>query len=300
MHARHLDHVDDSRSVSQVVTAVLAREGAGFSVRRPFPTGGLDQLDPFLLLDEMGPVNWAPGQALGAPDHPHRGFETVTYLLEGAMQHRDSGGHVGDLGPGDVQWMTAGSGVVHSELPHPEFKARGGRVHGFQFWVNLPARLKMSPLRYRDISTRDIPEASSDNGRVRVRVIAGEALGQRAAVDTLTPITLLHFRIEPGGRLEQPLDPTHNAAVYVFNGEVEVGAPRTPVKDGQLGVLTEGGAATFSVADDAASAAMLLFAGAPIAEPVVRHGPFVMNTQEEILTAIRDYQAGRMGEIRRP
>src|SRR6185369_4785941 len=176
------------REVDTIVTAHRQREGGGFVVRRPLPTAGLELYDPFLLIDEMGPVDYAPGEAVGAPDHPHRGFETVTYVLDGEMEHEDSAGHRGALGPGDVQWMTAGAGIVHSEMPSARIRERGGRVHGFQVWVNLPARLKMTRPRYQEIPAAKSPEGRTADGKARVKVVAGEALGVRAVIDTHTPI----------------------------------------------------------------------------------------------------------------
>src|SRR5579872_3405949 len=181
------------RKVARLVTSIRTREGGGFIVHRPFPTQTLMDFDPFLLLDEMGPVDYAPYEAVGAPDHPHRGFETVTYVLEGRMQHRDSQGNHGTLGPGDVQWMTAGGGVVHSEMPEDELYRTGGRMHGFQLWVNLPSRDKMMHPRYQDVPSAQIPVVEGDEGLVRVKVIAGEALGAHAVIDTRTPIMYLHF-----------------------------------------------------------------------------------------------------------
>jgi hypothetical protein len=205
------------------------------------------------MIDEMGPVDYAPGEAVGAPDHPHRGFETVTYMLAGEFEHRDSAGHAGRLRPGDVQWMTAGSGVVHSEMPSARILREGGRVHGFQIWVNLPARLKMTPPRYQEIAGSSIPVAESGDGLARVRVIAGEALGVAARIDTHTPIVCLHWTLQPGARVEQLLPPDHTQ--------------------------------------------VLLLGGVPLNEPVVQHGPFVMNTEDEIAAAVRDYQTGKMGSI---
>src|SRR5688572_4062763 len=176
------------REATELVTAHQQREGAGFIVRRPLPSQGLPAADPFLLLDEMGPADYRPGEAVGAPDHPHRGFETVTYMLEGEFEHEDSAGHRGLIRPGDVQWMTAGAGIVHSEMPSRRILETGGRVHGFQIWVNLPARLKMARPRYQEVLASRIPEARSGDGLARVRVIAGEALGVRAVIDTHTPI----------------------------------------------------------------------------------------------------------------
>src|SRR5436853_4608580 len=180
-----------SRTVAGVVNSIETLEGGGFLVRRPFPKPSFSEFDPFLLLDEMGPLELAPGEAKGAPDHPHRGFETVTYLLAGDMEHKDSRGHAGRLRAGDVQWMTAGAGVVHSEMPSREFMRAGGRMHGFQLWVNLPQRDKMMNPRYQEISNAQIPQATSLDGLVTVRVIAGEAMGQKAVIETRTPIIYL-------------------------------------------------------------------------------------------------------------
>ena len=235
--------MDDSpssnpRQVKNVVTAHRQTEGGGFIVRRPFPSHDLDLLDPFLLLDEMGPVNYAPGKAIGAPDHPHRGFETVTYLLKGEMQHKDSAGHQGVLKPGDVQWMTAGSGVVHSEMPSPELLDKGGPMHGFQIWVNLPARLKMTKPRYQEVAQEHIPTATSADGLAQVKVVAGKALGVEAIIDTHTPIVYHDWTIQPGGQVSTEISPDHNVGVYVFSGNLLAGSDKQEVEDGQLAVLT--------------------------------------------------------------
>lgn len=288
-----------SRGVSLVTRSVRTPEGDGFVVHRSFPGRGLDQVDPFLLLDEMGPLDLEPGATRGFPDHPHRGFETVTYLLEGAMEHRDSAGHAGRLGPGDVQWMTAGAGVVHSEMPAADIRRTGGRLHGFQLWVNLPRKDKMIPPRYQEILSRSIPEATSPDGLVRVRVIAGEALGVKAVIDTRTPIEYLHVTVQPGGCLVQPVAPTHEAFVYVFGGGGRVGEGAEPVSRGDIVRLSRDGEDVCLEVPADASAPMeaLLIAGVPIGEPVARHGPFVMTTQAEIIQAVEDYRAGRMGRI---
>jgi quercetin 2,3-dioxygenase len=286
------------RAVKRVITAHRQLEGAGFVVRRPVPTAGLDQVDPFLMLDEMGPITYGPGEAVGAPDHPHRGFETVTYVIEGEAQHEDSMGHRGTIGEGDVQWMTAGSGVVHSEEPSDRMKREGGRMHGFQLWVNLPARDKLMPPRYQDVKAAQIPQARSADGLAHVRVIAGEALGARAVIDTRTPIVYQHWTLKPGAAVTQPLDAAFAAFVYVFQGTARVGD--RVVSDGQMAVLASGAAVELAV-DAARSEAveLLLLAGKPLNEPVARYGPFVMNTEAEIREAIADFQAGRLGEIRR-
>jgi len=284
------------RAIERVSTARRQLEGGGFTVRRPLPAPGLRTVDPILLIDEMGPADYAPGEALGAPDHPHRGFETVTYMLEGEFEHHDSAGHAGRLQPGDVQWMTAGRGVVHSEMPSSRILREGGRVHGFQIWVNLPARLKMTDPRYQEVAGSGIPEAISQDGLARGRVIAGEALGVAARIDTHTPIVCQHWILQPGARVEQPLPADHNGLVYVFAGELQSKGIR--IADGQMGVLGAGDRLEL-VAPDAneVDTQVLLLGGVPLNEPVVQHGPFVMNTEAEIEAAIRDYQAGRMGTI---
>jgi quercetin 2,3-dioxygenase len=206
------------REVSKVVQSHRQREGAGFIVRRPFPAQGLALVDPFLLLDEMGPAEYGPGEATGAPDHPHRGFETITYVLEGEFEHEDSAGHRGSLGPGDVQWMTAGAGIVHSEMPSQGIRERGGRVHGFQIWVNLPARSKMMRPRYQEVPASRIPQATSGDGLASVRVVAGEALGARAVIETVTPIVYQDWSLQVGADVTVPLLPEQQALVYVFEG----------------------------------------------------------------------------------
>lgn len=284
------------RSIKMVHEARRQLEGGGFEVRRPFPAPGLPDLDPFLLLDEMGPTVWKPGQAIGAPDHPHRGFETVTYVLDGAVEHRDSHGNVGRLGPGDVQWMTAGEGVVHSEMPPEAFRRSGGRMHGFQLWVNLPSADKMMRPRYQDLEAAQIPGAASEDGLARVRVLAGEALGVDAAIDTRIPIVYQHWTLEPGAAVVQPVASELTAAAYVFSGEARFGAAgsETPAGEGRLVVFEADGEAVRMVGE---GAEILLLAGRAIGEPIAWHGPFVMNSQDELVQAIRDYQAGRFGAI---
>src|SRR5688572_61852 len=207
------------RTVAGVVTSIETLEGGGFLVHRPFPTPAISEFDPFLLLDEMGPMELGPGEAKGAPDHPHRGFETVTYVLSGDLEHKDSSGHAGRLRPGDVQWMTAGAGVVHSEMPSAEFHRDGGRMHAFQLWVNLPKLDKMMKPRYQEIPSAQIPKAISGDGLVEVTVIAGEALGHQAVIETRTPIVYLHYRIKPGGAVSQSVPGAYNAFAYVIEGE---------------------------------------------------------------------------------
>ncbi len=229
------------RTVAGIVNSIETLEGGGFLVRRPFPTPAFSEFDPFLLLDEMGPMETRPGEAKGAPDHPHRGFQTVTYMLSGEMEHKDSRGHAGSLRPGDVQWMTAGAGVVHSEMPSAEFDRAGGRMHGFQLWVNLPKRDKMMKPRYQEIPSSQIPKATSADGLVSVTVIAGEALGQKAVIETRTPIIYLHYRIKPGGSVVQYVPRDYNAFAYVIEGEGRFGAESEHAVDGQMVLLAPDG-----------------------------------------------------------
>ncbi|HEY7363500.1 MAG TPA: pirin family protein [Methylomirabilota bacterium] len=283
------------RSVARIVDGLRTLEGEGFAVRRPFPTPTLDHVDPFLLLDEMGPADLGPGEAKGAPDHPHRGFETVTYMLRGRLEHRDSAGNAGSLGPGDVQWMTAGAGVVHSEMPAAAFQRTGGRMHGFQLWVNLPRRDKMMAPRYQDVPAARIPVVRSAEG-ITVKVIAGEALGARAVIDTRTPIMCLHFTLAPGARVVQPVPHDWNAFAYVFDGRGLAGKDDRLVSDGQAAIFaTDGeGVALAAPASAQAPLEVLLVAGLPLREPVARYGPFVMNTREEIVQAVEDFRGGRL------
>ncbi len=285
------------RSVVHVIDSIRQREGGGFIVRRPFPTQAVSYIDPFLLLDEMGPADYAPGEAVGAPDHPHRGFETVTYMLEGEFEHEDSAGHRGFLKAGDVQWMTAGAGIVHSEEPSEKIKRDGGRVHGFQIWVNLPARLKMTQPRYQEVPGTGIPTAHTADGRGSVRVIAGEALGVKAVIETHIPIVYQDWKLESGSSADVRITSDQNAMIYVFEGSVGAGEPGYVLKDGQLGVLGPGDTVRLSGTESGGRA--LLLAGVPTREPVARYGPFVMNTVEELQAAFQDYQSGRMGEITR-
>jgi redox-sensitive bicupin YhaK (pirin superfamily) len=292
-------HTQTSRTVAGVINSVETLEGAGFLVRRPFPKSSFSEFDPFLLLDELGPINLKPGQAKGAPDHPHRGFETVSYVLDGRLEHKDSAGHAGLLNPGDVQWMTAGAGVVHSEMPESMFTQTGGRLHGIQLWVNLPQRDKMMPPRYQEIPAAHIPVAQTEDGSVTVRVIAGEALGAKAVIQTRTPITYLHFTLQPGATMIQPVPKEYNAFVYVLEGAGLFGTEPAPGDDGQMVLFSQDGedVVLSNPADAQRPLDLLLIAGVPLNEPVVRYGPFVMNTEAEIIQAIDDYQEGRMGRI---
>jgi redox-sensitive bicupin YhaK (pirin superfamily) len=288
-----------------VVTTVASREtfeGEGFPVRRPFPGRlALSVTDPFLLLDQMGAVEYAPGEPKGTPWHPHRGFETVTYIIDGAFEHQDSTGGGGLIADGATQWMTAGSGLLHIETPPERLVASGGLFHGVQLWVNLPQTLKMTPPRYQDIAAGQVSLLTSEDGGSLVRVIAGDLAGHAGPGITWTPITYAHATISAGAELSLPGRPDYNALVYVLSGRGSVGVERTPVSTGSLAVFGAGDAITVAAdrAQDAPSPSLevLLLGGTPLREPIVHHGPFVMNTHTEIAQAIDDFQAGRMGQV---
>jgi quercetin 2,3-dioxygenase len=289
------------RPVLQVITAPSMLEGAGFPVRRPFPGPYGNIADPFLLLDHIGAVEYAPGDAKGAPWHPHHGFETVTYIIDGAFQHTDSNGGGGVITDGATQWMTAGAGILHDEVPTEELVLKGGLFHGIQLWVNLPAALKFTPPRYQDIRPDRVALLSSSDGGALIRVIAGELAGHQGPGVTHTPIAYAHATLTPGARLEIGWEPTYNCLVYVLAGSGSVGREDEAIREGQLAVLGAGDALTLAadLRQDSRTPNLevLLLGGRPIREPVVSYGPFVMNTREEIIQAIQDYQAGRMGII---
>jgi redox-sensitive bicupin YhaK (pirin superfamily) len=281
------------------VTAQRFLEGEGFQVRRPFPSTELALADPFLLLDHMGAVEYGPGEAKGAPWHPHRGFETVTYMIDGAFEHTDSHGGGGLITDGATQWMTAGSGIMHSELPPQDMIAKGGLFHGVQLWVNLPRELKWTPPRYQDIKARDVALLSSVDGGALVRVIAGDLDGHPGPGATYTPITYLHATITPGAELDLPWPPHFNGLVYVLSGQGTVGREARPVQEGQLAVLGTGDAILLRAAGSQPLASrqgweVLVLGGTPLREPVARYGPFVMSTRAEIIEAIEDFQRGRL------
>ena len=286
----------ERRAVS-VANAPRMLEGAGFEVRRAFAGIDLKLADPFLLLDHMGAVEYAPGEAKGAPDHPHRGFETVTYMMDGVLEHRDSNGGGGLIADGATQWMTAGAGIVHSEMPTDEIVAKGGLFHGIQLWVNLPRSQKWSPAQYQDIGAERVGPLASEDGGAIVRLIAGDLADTQGPGSTRTPITYAHASVNPGERLRVPWRPDFNALVYVMAGSGAIGQDRRPIKEGQLAVLGEGD--VLSIFSDSKSAALeiVLLGGSPIKEQIAWHGPFVMNSRDEIIQAIQDYHSGRMGSI---
>jgi len=290
-----------TRPVARTVAARRSLEGGGFVVWRPFP-GEVDAhvADPFFLLDQMGPVEYGPFEAVGAPWHPHRGFETVTYVVDGEIAHHDSNGGGGVIGEGDTQWMTAGSGILHDERPTDEFLARGGLMHGVQLWVNLPARLKMSPPRYQAITGDRLALARSADGGGLVRVIAGDLGDVHGPGVTHTPITYAHATLEPGARLEVPWNREFNALAYVLGGGGYAGDELRPVEAHDLVVYGPGDSLIVEAAEQPVGGEgfdVVLLGGLPIREPIAHYGPFLMNTRDEIRQAIDDFQAGRMGTI---
>jgi redox-sensitive bicupin YhaK (pirin superfamily) len=289
------------RSVRSLTTAPSGLEGEGFPVRRAFAGVPLADLDPFVHLDQMGAVEYGPGEPKGTPWHPHRGFETVTYMIDGAFEHRDSTGGGGLITNGDTQWMTAGAGILHIERPPEPLVARGGLFHGLQLWVNLPRARKWVPPRYQEIRGAAVGLLASPDGGALLRLIAGELAGHRGPGVTHTPITLVHATLQPGAEVDLPWPLAFNALVYALSGQGYVGAERRPLREGQLAVLGPGTAIRLGAARQQDSRApafdVYLLGGQPIGEPVVMYGPFVMNTREEIAQAFADYRAGRLGTI---
>ncbi|GAA3142538.1 pirin family protein [Nonomuraea roseoviolacea] len=289
------------RPVRSVTTAPSGFEGEGFPVRRAFAGVPQSLLDPFIHMDQMGEVEYAPGEPKGTPWHPHRGFETVTYILDGVFEHQDSHGGGGTITDGDTQWMTAGSGLLHIEKPPEHLVVSGGLFHGVQLWVNLPRAHKFHLPRYQDIRGRQAALLASPDGGALMRVIAGDLDGHAGPGVTFTPITMVHATVSPGARLEVPWNPGYNALAYVLAGQGFAGPERRPVRKGQLAVFGPGGALTVEAATAQPQAEpnleVLLLGGQPIREPVVHYGPFVMNTRAEIIQAMEDYQAGRLGVV---
>jgi redox-sensitive bicupin YhaK (pirin superfamily) len=289
------------RPVRTVTSAPRGFEGEGFPVRRAFHGVDLADLDPFVHMDQMGEVEYAPGEPKGTPWHPHRGFETVTYMMDGTFEHSDSNGGGGVITNGDTQWMTAGAGILHIEKPPEALVVSGGLFHGIQLWVNLPRDLKWSAPRYQDLRAREVALVSSADGGALVRVIAGEVAGHAGPGSTYTPMTLVHATLSPGARLALPWRADYNALLYVLAGQGTVGAERRPVETGQLAVFGPGDALAMDAAPVQESRSpnldVLILGGRPIREPVAWMGPFVMNTRAEVIQAFEDYQAGRLGSI---
>jgi redox-sensitive bicupin YhaK (pirin superfamily) len=292
---------DQPRKVIGITTAPSGFEGEGFPVRRAFAGVNNRRLDPFIMMDQMGEVDYAPGEPKGTPWHPHRGFETVTYLIDGRFRHQDTTGGGGLIGPGDTQWMTAGSGLLHIEAPPEDLVISGGLFHGLQLWVNLPASDKMMDPRYQDIGGGDIKLLTTPDGGALLRVIAGDFGEHRGPGITHTPITMIHATVSPGAQITLPWNPTFNALAYVLAGKGTVGTDARPIHSGQLAVYGPGSSITLSAGlqqdSNHPDLEVVLLGGRPIGEPVAHYGPFVMNTRAELQTAIEDFQAGRMGHI---
>ncbi|MEO6578191.1 MAG: pirin family protein [Candidatus Limnocylindria bacterium] len=289
------------RGLVSLTSAPRGFEGEGFPVRRAFHGVDLAMLDPFIHLDQMGEVEYAPGEPKGTPWHPHRGFETVTYMMDGTFEHSDSNGGGGVITNGDTQWMTAGAGILHIEKPPEALVVSGGLFHGIQLWVNLPAARKWSPPRYQDIRAGEVGLLASFDGGALVRVIAGDLAGHTGPGSTTTPMTLVHATLSPGAEVGLPWRADYNALVYVLGGMGTVGAERTVIEAGQLAVFGPGNTVRIGAAmaqeSRSPSLDLLVLGGRPIREPVAWAGPFVMNTHAEVMQAFEDYQAGRLGTI---
>ena len=292
---------DTERPVRAVTTGPRGFEGEGFPVVRAFAGVSAADLDPFVHMDQMGEVEYQPGEPRGTDWHPHRGFETVTYMIDGRFAHQDSHGGGGLITDGATQWMTAGSGILHIETPPAELVESGGVFHGIQLWVNLPGKNKFAAPKYQSIEGGAVKLVSSQDGGALVRIIAGEVDGQHGPGATHTPITLAHTTIEPGAELNLPWNRDFNALVYVLSGRGAVGPVRHPIHQGQLAVLGPGDRITVAAdqSQDSNRPAMevLLLGGKPIREPVFHYGPFVMNSKAELIEALEDYNAGRFGVI---
>jgi hypothetical protein len=289
------------RPVRRLTTAPSGFEGEGFPVRRAFAGVPMAELDPFIHLDQMGEVDYAPGEPKGTAWHPHRGFETVTYMIDGIMDHQDSVDGGGTITDGDTQWMTAGAGILHIEAPPEHLVTSGGLFHGTQLWVNLPRAAKMSAPRYQDIRGRSAALVTTPDGGALLRIIAGDIAGHRGPGTTHTPITLAHVTVEPGAEVELPWQSDYNALVYVLAGSGTVGAEGRPFHLGQLASHGPGDALRFAAdprqASNTPKLELFVMGGRPIREPVAHYGPFVMNTREELVQAFEDFQAGRLGTI---
>lgn len=292
---------DVERPVVNISTGPTGFEGLGFPVRRTLAGAPYSLTDPFIMMDHMGEVDYAIGEPKGTDWHPHRGFETVTYLMDGRFQHQDSHGGGGMIEPGDTQWMTAGSGILHIETPPAEMVESGGLFNGVQIWVNLPASQKWAAPAYQPITKHDILMLTSPAAGAIVRVIAGSVDGHVGPGSTHTPITLIHASVAPGERLSLPWNPGFNALAYVFAGTGSAGVPGEAIRGGNLVVFGTGDRVTLTAdaTQDSRTDALevLLLGGEPIGEPMVHYGPFVMNTKDELAQAVDDYQRGRMGVV---
>lgn len=289
------------RPVRSITTGPRGYEGEGFPVVRAFAGVRAADLDPFIHMDQMGEIEYQPGEPRGTDWHPHRGFETVTYMIDGRFAHQDSHGGGGLITDGATQWMTAGAGILHIETPPAELVESGGTFHGLQLWVNLPRKDKFAPPGYQAIEGGDVALLASSDGGALVRVIAGDVDGHRGPGGTHTPITMVHSTIAPGAQLSLPWNPDFNALVYVLSGRGTVGPAGNPIEQGQLTVLGKGDRITVAAAGEQDSnrpaLEVLVLGGQPIREPVFHYGPFVMNSKLELVEAMEDYQTGKFGTI---
>ena len=289
------------RAVKSLTTQPKGFEGEGFPVTRAFAGVEMHELDPFIHMDQMGAVDYGPGEPRGTDWHPHRGFETVTYMLDGTFAHQDSHGGGGVITDGATQWMTAGGGILHIETPPEELVVSGGLFHGLQLWVNLPARDKLATPRYQSLEGEQATLLSSADGGALVRIIAGEVDGHRGPGATYTPITFLHATVSPGARLHLPWRPDFNALAYVLSGSGLVGSEGRPVGEGDLVVFGPGDHVLLSAAERQSLATpnleVVVLGGQPIRETIAWYGPFVMNTRAEVIQAVEDYQAGKLGVV---
>ena len=284
------------RMVRSITTAPQGHEGEGFPVRRAFYGVSLADLDPFIHMDQMGEVHYAPYEPKGTPWHPHRGFETVTYMIDGTFLHQDSHGGGGVIQNGATQWMTAGRGILHIETPPEDLVIRGGLFHGIQLWVNLPSKSKMIAPAYQNLEGEDVKLLSSEDGGALIRLIAGDLGEHRGPGSTHTPIVMTHVTLAPGAQMTLPWNANYNALAYVLAGSGAVGIEAHPVRTGQLAVFVDGDALTLRGGNTEALDVLLL-GGQPIGEPVAAYGPFVMNTKAELQQAFEDFQRGLLGVI---
>jgi len=289
------------RQVKSVTSAPQAYEGEGFPVRRAFAGIPTSDLDPFIHMDQMGEVEYLPGEPKGTPWHPHRGFETFTYLMDGRFLHQDSNGGGGIIGEGGTQYMTAGDGILHIETPPEDLVISGGIFHGVQLWINLPKEKKRIAPAYQDLQGQDSAMVSSADGGALVRVLAGDVAGFRGPGISHTPIAITHVTVAPGAQIDIPWRKDFNALAYVLAGNGSVGPNGQPIRTGQMAVLTEGDLIRLraDVNQDSRhpSFDVFLLGGIPLREQVFQYGPFVMSTREEVMQAMEDYQKGRFGHI---
>ena len=284
------------RRVKSITTAPQGHEGEGFPVRRAFYGVSLADLDPFIHMDQMGEINYAPYEPKGTPWHPHRGFETVTYMIDGTFLHQDSHGGGGVIQNGATQWMTAGRGILHIETPPEDLVIRGGLFHGIQLWVNLPSKSKMIEPAYQNLEGEQVKLLSSDDGGALIRLIAGDLGGHKGPGSTRTPIVMAHATLAPGAQMTLPWNPGYNALAYVLAGSGSVGVEAHPIRIGQLATFVEGDSITLRGGQNE-TLDVLLLGGEPIGEPVAAYGPFVMNTKAELQQAFEDFQRGLLGTI---